>query len=121
LGGCLDIQHASLVSWYYQRYGHDGPLPILNTIHRHTRPTDFIDTHPTYIHAAGVANTPESLHQGVSIGSPEDDVDWPNWLTHLRREAEERMIPVIIELENGHQPDVWPSCQASAQYLTKVR
>ncbi len=117
---CLDIQHASLVHWYRERYGYDGPIPALNFLHHRSSLGEYLDLDPLYIHAAGAPDTPESLHYGTSIGGAEDDVDWEAWMSDLRELGQEKDLPVIIELENGHLPDSWPSCQTSADYLKRL-
>ncbi len=114
---CLDIQHASLVHWYRQAYGYDGPIPPMNALRHRSQLADFAELKPAYIHAAGAPNTPESLHVGSSIGADDDDVDWPTWLPALKKSTVHQATPIIIELVDGHLPTNWPACQTSANFL----
>lgn len=117
---CLDIQHATLVHWYRERYGYDGPIPPLNELHHRSMLSHYVDLAPLYVHAAGAPDTPESLHQGSTIGQTGDDIDWRAWMDDLRILGEKQDLPIIIELEEGHLSQNWPSCQTSLDYLKKL-
>ncbi len=117
LGVCLDIQHASLVQWYRELYSYDGPIPIMNELHHRSTIAQYLDLKPLYLHVAGAPKTPESFHLGSTIGAPDDDIAWTDWLTEPHSSKKE--WPVIIELADGHRPENWPACQASLVYLKR--
>lgn len=117
---CLDIQHASLVQWYREHYGYDGPIPPMNALKHRCSSQAFSALHPTYIHAAGAPNTPESLHVGATIGSTDDDINWIDWMAEIKLKNKDVKTPIIIELVDGHLPQNWAACQASATYLSKL-
>lgn len=117
---CLDIQHASLVHWYRERYGYDGPIPPLNELHHRSTLGEYLDLEPRYLHVAGAPDTAESFHVGSTVGADDDDVDWKAWMTDLKKINEKRDLPVIIELVGGHLPENFPACQSSAAYLKNL-